>query len=909
MVSVRPTINQSSQTIDAVIAKMQQSHIQFLNLIDEDFLDSGFPEAALAPLRMLQSAAKIRQPSWFNRTINYKRASEDALRAKHNVLYLLNSDKTWEDARSKDDVDGDGILDRVTPAQLAEHLFDAAKLCAREGELEIAIRSLQLSLQSVGDKEADHPKLTKEDVTRVEQVLQEMVAAGCFPRRDSTEGLGNLDQPPSLTSAGQLSKQPGEKRRSLIRALMSEKERVRERMLLMQMLLKTDKESNLSAVEMRRVSDDDANPWVATIVAIAVEDEPSMDGLVRLLERAQLVRKAPLAKGSRVLGCREEETWEEGTVKEVREVRTAEEAATLSMEDGPTSPSRGGDISDREKSFNRKFKPYTRYTVRVSKEETLTTRDAVPFGSGGGGAMLRGAAREGHDLLVSKLLAAGVCVHEANPRAETALHLAARGEARHASVCEMLVKAGANGFQYSTSGSRAYDLAVSSGSQEVRLAIKPSKDDKELTACTKDRSAPWLVLAASKDERALTNALNPKYSGPERGLRRQDSSMKATNAAGESTMGEAEGVGTTIGLNMSASTMRAAAMITKRKGEIKADINKTGPHNVTALMLASRAGWQPCVQRLLLMGANRLLATSSGCTSLTIAAREGHSTIVKELLLQRTTEFEDAAEGGDGGEAYANQAEESDVTALMRAAQGGFVKVSELLLNAKALVDTVRTDTRRTALIAAARNGHTDVVILLMEWGAKGDLVDNKGMNVLASAAAFGQVGVINAIGEKLGIGENMPQKALEQADVKGQTPLLIALRYGHDAAAHSLLQLGAKVNVFDRTGLTPLAMVCKSGHNTAIPALLDFGGELERANNAKHTPLMLCCLAGNEEAMDMLLTKGAKASARGPEGKTALMLAAAAGHSGAVKLLVTATKSKVSLTSNSPSPQPSPLP
>ena len=30
---------------------MQQSHIQFLNLIDEDFLDSGFPE--VTPTRSL----------------------------------------------------------------------------------------------------------------------------------------------------------------------------------------------------------------------------------------------------------------------------------------------------------------------------------------------------------------------------------------------------------------------------------------------------------------------------------------------------------------------------------------------------------------------------------------------------------------------------------------------------------------------------------------------------------------------------------------------------------------------------------------------------------------------------------------------------------------------------------------
>ena len=74
---------------------------------------------------------------------------------------------------------------------------------------------------------------------------------------------------------------------------------------------------------------------------------PEVDGLVRLLEKGGLVRKAPLATGARVLGCREEETWEEGILEEVREVRTAEEVDTLTLEEaeqagGATSPSRGG---------------------------------------------------------------------------------------------------------------------------------------------------------------------------------------------------------------------------------------------------------------------------------------------------------------------------------------------------------------------------------------------------------------------------------------------------------------------------------------------------------------------------------------------------------------------------------------
>ena len=66
------------------------------------------------------------------------------------------------------------------------------------------------------------------------------------------------------------------------------------------------------AQEAKRISDEEANPWTATIVALAIEDEQAMEGLVRLLVRAQLVRKDPLAKG-KIEGVlangREEESW------------------------------------------------------------------------------------------------------------------------------------------------------------------------------------------------------------------------------------------------------------------------------------------------------------------------------------------------------------------------------------------------------------------------------------------------------------------------------------------------------------------------------------------------------------------------------------------------------------------------
>ena len=64
------------------------------------------------------------QASWFNRTTNYKEASEAALMAKRDVLGLLTSDKTWRQLRLGQD------SSRLHTEMQAEDMFRAAKLCA-----------------------------------------------------------------------------------------------------------------------------------------------------------------------------------------------------------------------------------------------------------------------------------------------------------------------------------------------------------------------------------------------------------------------------------------------------------------------------------------------------------------------------------------------------------------------------------------------------------------------------------------------------------------------------------------------------------------------------------------------------------------------------------------------------------
>ena len=117
------------------------------------------------------------------------------------------------------------------------------------------------------------------------------------------------------------------------------------------------------------------------------------------------------------------------------------------------------------------------------------------------------------------------------------------------------------------------------------------------------------------------------------------------------------------------------------------------------------------VRQLLTMGADRNMQTAHGCTPLTIATRYGHLAVVVELLADLHLNDELAATR------YVNLTETDGVTALHRAAQGGYVAVCEQLILMRAAVDTQRSDTKRTALVLASRNGHSDVVnLLLQRW-------------------------------------------------------------------------------------------------------------------------------------------------------------------------------------------------
>ena len=57
IVAVRPSVNLRSMTIEKVIAKMQASHLQLLDLLTDGLRFAGVPPEALQPLTSLKARA------------------------------------------------------------------------------------------------------------------------------------------------------------------------------------------------------------------------------------------------------------------------------------------------------------------------------------------------------------------------------------------------------------------------------------------------------------------------------------------------------------------------------------------------------------------------------------------------------------------------------------------------------------------------------------------------------------------------------------------------------------------------------------------------------------------------------------------------------------------------------------
>ena len=135
-------------------------------------------------------------------------------------------------------------------------------------------------------------------------------------------------------------------------------------------------------------------------------------------------------------------------------------------------------------------------------------------------------------------------------------------------------------------------------------------------------------------------------------------------------------------------------------------------------------------------------------------------------------------------------------------------------------------------------------------------------------------------------------------ARTDGLSPLCLAVREGEAARVDSILWSGtAAVDGRTHAGETPLIMACWFGHEAIARSLLDARASVELATSDGNTALHCAAYQGHAAIVALLLEHGAPLDAADQlTGKTALIKAAYVGHADVVRLLAAGDRGRSGL-------------
>ncbi|XP_045670301.1 protein TANC2 isoform X11 [Ursus americanus] len=258
------------------------------------------------------------------------------------------------------------------------------------------------------------------------------------------------------------------------------------------------------------------------------------------------------------------------------------------------------------------------------------------------------------------------------------------------------------------------------------------------------------------------------------------------------------------------------------------------------------------------------------------------------------------------------------------------IKVSRLLILGGANIN-YRTEVLNNAPILCVQShlGYTEMVALLLEFGANVDASSESGLTPLGYAAAAGYLGIVVLLCKKRAKVDHLDkngQCALVHAALRGhlevvkfliqcdwtmagqqqgvfkkshaiQQALIAAASMGYTEIVSYLLDLPekdeeeverAQINSFDSLwGETALTAAAGRGKLEVCRLLLEQGAAVAQPNRRGAVPLFSTVRQGHWQIVDLLLTHGADVNMADKQGRTPLMMAASEGHLGTVDFLL----------------------
>ncbi|KPJ10116.1 Protein TANC2 [Papilio machaon] len=290
--------------------------------------------------------------------------------------------------------------------------------------------------------------------------------------------------------------------------------------------------------------------------------------------------------------------------------------------------------------------------------------------------------------------------------------------------------------------------------------------------------------------------------------------------------------------------------------EFGADLEMTNSQGCSALALACQRGHTDVAKRLIAAGASLSHTDTAEQTPLVHAAKNGHRDTVIYLLgcqAERDTPSPPPGTAPPATPATPASARIEHLVpgarhALVAAAQNGHLDIVEYLLDTAELIpDGICPVTGETALTAACGAGKAGVADALLVRGATPYSLNARQMSPLSLAARHARAALLLRL---LDCGADVMGSG-------GKNPLILAAAEGHDDIVETLLAHGADPDAVDADGISALGWACLRARIPTVMLLLDKGASIELADSSGRTPLALSCGAPAELA-ELLLARGA---------------------------------------------------
>ncbi|KAL6468508.1 hypothetical protein MHYP_G00220320 [Metynnis hypsauchen] len=180
------------------------------------------------------------------------------------------------------------------------------------------------------------------------------------------------------------------------------------------------------------------------------------------------------------------------------------------------------------------------------------------------------------------------------------------------------------------------------------------------------------------------------------------------------------------------------------------------------------------------------------------------------------------------------QPDKENVTLLHWAAINNRADLVKYYIAKGAVVDQLGGDLNSTPLHWAIRQGHLQMVIQLLRYGADPTLADGEGYRGLHLAVLFQHMPIAAYLMAK--------GQEVDVPDSNGQTPLMLAAQkiIGPEPT-NFLLKCNASVNAVDKVNRnSPLHCAVLAGNVDAVHILLEAGASVDLQNANGHTPIDL---------------------------------------------------------------------